>query len=644
MIWLASLFSQLLFGFELSFFAFSSKFDFFTIFCIGIPIGFSLSSLVFYLLSFFFRFNSLCLLVHTGALGFIGYTLEFFRWRKKQQLFQKKTEKSYVFYFILSIALALFIVPPMYFPKSKDPKDKFLYAHQSFSGDIIEEIGLMNSFYHGCNSGFMNLFKIRHPVCHKCHARSKWLTALHSAMFLVGYSSYRQALVVPSIFMFLSICYLMLHLSSLFLRNNVFLSVATLFLFLFLGGLGFTRWLQSSSRNNPDVDFVFQLGPVQTEWSHPLFHYIFALRPSQLSLSLILSMLIIITEINPLGPIDMAALGIIVGILPAIQHQVFISAIIFLIAYWVITLPFLRGKRQNRQNIQNIGTYILKYYGTFLLSFGIISFFPLIHYLPRANRYQMIFRNDFWDSLTEQGRFFAPIQVWFDALGFFPLFTLFLCWFTIYRNKKLLHIYIPSLFIFIIANHYRFQPYIRQNIVVFYPFWIISASIVFIYTVSKFSKMPKSEEAQGVLIGLFGFLYLCSIWSSVLGYYRLRNRKIQAWNDEMMTMANWISENTPIKAVFISSTTDFDIVSVLAGKVSCIHNQRLAWIEGFNPIQKEEQISSLLHGSNSQLLLPKVKYVLRYNNDNNRRFDQLKEENWTKIYSTENFILYQRKS
>lgn len=643
MIWLVSLISQLLFGFELSFFAFSSKFEFFTIFCIGIPIGFSISALAFYLISFFFRFNSLCLLIHTGVLCFIGYTFEFFRWRKKQKLFPKIPEKSNIFYFVLSIVLALIIVPPMYLPKSNDPKDSYVYAHQSFTGDIIEEISLMNSFYHGCNSGFMNLFKIRHPVCYKCHARSKWLTALHSAMLLVGYSSYRQALVAPSIFMFQSICYLMLHLSSFYLRKNIFLSVSSLFLFLFLGGLGFTYWLKSSSRRNPEVDFVFQLGSKQTEWSHPLFHYIFALRPSQLSLSLILSMLVILTEINPLGPFEMAALGIIIGVLPAIQHQVFICSVIFLAVHWVITLPFLQSKRQIRQTRQNLGAYILKYYGTFLISFGIFSFFPLIHYLPRANRYGMVFRDDFWDGLTQEGKFFAPFQVWFDALGFFPLITLFLCWFVIYNNKKILHIYIPSLFIFILANYYRFQPYIRQNIIVFYPFWAISSCIVFMYTVSKLSKMPKSEEVQGVLIGLFGFLYLCCIWSAALGYYRLRNRKTQAWDDEMMKVANWISQNTPTKAAFISSLTDFDIVAVLAGKVSCIHNPKVAWIDGFQPVQKEEDISLILEGSTSPKLLPKVKYVLSYKNERRRHFEQSKTGNWTKIYSTDNYILYQRK-
>ena len=91
--------------------------------------------------------------------------------------------------------------------------------------------------------------------------------------------------------------------------------------------------------------------------------------------------------------------------------------------------------------------------------------------------------------------------------------------------------------------------------------------------------------------------------------------------------------------------SDFDIVAVLAGKVSCIHNQRLAWIDGFKPVQKEEEISSILGGSTSPLLLPKVKYVLNYNNEKgNRHFDQSKTGNWTKIYSTGNYTLYQRKS
>lgn len=644
MIWIASLLSQLFLGFELSFFAFSKKFNIFTLFSIGIPIGFSLSALTFYLSSFFLRFNSLNLIIHSGAIFVTGYAFEFVRWRKKSKLIQKSLDKTSIFFFIFSIAFSLLIVPNMYFLKSQESnkeqnlKNYYVYAHGAFSGDIVEEISLMNSFYHGANSGFMNIFKIRHPTCYKCHARSRWLTALHSAMFLVGYSSYKIALVVPSFFMFYSICYLMLTLSFSLLQKSVFLSVLSTILFFFAGGFGFTYWLESGSRRNMNLDFVFDFGPKQTQWSHPLFHYIFALRPSQLSLSIFLSILLIITEINSLGIIEMAALGILVGVLPAIQHQTFICSIIFLLFYFLLTKPNLDQKRYG----VHISRYLIRQYGVFFISFCIVSFFPLIHYMPRQNRSKMIVKEDFWIDLTNSGKFFAPIQVWFMSLGFFPLFTIIISWFFIYRNKKLLNVYIPSTAIFLFANFYRFQPYVRQNIIVFYPFWMSIACIVFIYTLSRISKMPRSEEAQGVLIGLFGFLFLCNITSSALGYYRLRTKSTIAWNKDMMEVANWIADNTPKKTVFISGSADFDLIPVLAGKVAILQNAKLAWINGFLPVQKESDIEKLLK-SPSLPILPKVKYIL--NNEDSidsRYFANAQTSNWTKVYSKGPYTLYQR--
>ncbi|OHS96826.1 hypothetical protein TRFO_09712 [Tritrichomonas foetus] len=639
MIWIATLLGQIFLGFEFSFFAFAEKFDILTIFALGIPIGFSISSLFFYLISIFLRFNSLHLLIHTVGLFLSGYVFEFFRWKKKQRLFSKQVfsellNKQTIFFLVVSILVPLFIVPKMYFPQPG-------FAHSAFTGDIPEEISLMNSFYHGCNSGFMNIFKIRHPVCYKCHARSRWLTAFHSAMFLVGYSSERNALIVPSFFMIMTICILMLRFSNYFLKSP-FLSFCSLLLFFCASGFGFTWWLEREPRLNPKIDFVFNFGPIQTEWSHPLFHYIFALRPSQLSLCLVLSILLVLTthsSKNMLGQWEMIFLGICTGILPAVQHQVFICAIIYLLSYFLLTYPY--HQLQSRQFSQISTFEKAKHYITFLVTFGVVSFFPLIHYLPRANRTSMIIRDDFWQPLASRGMYFAPIQCWYYALGFFPFFTLIVSWFII--NKKLLRFYLPSIFVFIFANYYRFDSYGRHNIIVFYPFWISIASIVFIYTMRGLSRIPKSEEAQGVIIGLAGFLFLCNIWSTVLSYYRMRNLSTIVFTSEMVEMAKFICENTPKKAVFISSDDDFDTVAVLAGKVSYIHSSRFMWLDGFHPIQKDDDIYNFLENPQSTSI-PKIKYVLNYENQNNKRriLEKWDQGNWTQIFYRGNYSLYQR--
>ena len=621
MIWIVAIIGQLFLGFELSFFCFSSKFDVPTLFSLGIPVGFCVSSLLYYICSFFLRFNSLHLMIHIGIILFCGYALEMFRWRKKAKIFEK-INREVIFFIISSAVLSVLIVPNMYEPEPG-------YVHSAFRGDIPEEISMINSFYQGCNNGFMHLFKIRHPVCYKCHARSKWLSALHSAMLLVGYSSLRHALVVPSLLIFFSICFLLQTLAFYFLKN-MYLSFLSLILFLFAGGFGFTYWLERASRHNMSLDFVFNFGPKQTEWSHPLFHYIFALRPSQFSLSIVISIFLILT-ISPLGRYEMIYLGVLVGFLPAIQHQVFICTILYLAIFWGLTFPYHERKSTNEK---------LKFHIIFLISFGATSFFPLLHYFPKSNRVQMITKETFWNNYSNRGAFFAPIQVWYDALGFFPLITLVISWF--FLNKRFLRFYIPSVIVFLFCNYYKFEGYPRHSIIVFYPFWITLASIVFMHTLRKLSNFPSSEEAQGVIIGLCGFLFLCNIWSSVLGYYRMRTSSSQAWTREMVSMAKWISENTPKNAVFISSDDEYDTVAVLAGKVSFLQSPRYAWMFGFDPEQSENDINYVLENPNTGVN-PKIKYILNFRNVGvYRHFIHPDNPNWKEIYGKGNYTLYQR--
>jgi hypothetical protein len=316
----------------------------------------------------------------------------------------------------------------MYFPEK-------YHVHRGFEGDFPEELAMMNSFYRGANSGNMNIFKIKHTSCFKCHARSRWLTAFHSAMMMSGFSGERMAFVGPSILMFGSFSFMLMRLAKSFLKNFI-LAIAVLILALFAGGLGFFDWFDVGQ--GKDLDFVFNTGLKTTEWSHPLFHYIFGHRPSQMSLCIAVAIIYLLSEAPSRR--DMACAGILAGLLPACQHQAFLGMIVWLIVYGAI--DFVTGRKQIQDK--------LRQFVSFGIFFAISGLVPLIHYAPRQFRTSMMKSEYYWQGVVNRGAFFPKIRLWWDALGVFGLIVLVICWLAF--DVRLLKLYIPSLAAFAFGN------------------------------------------------------------------------------------------------------------------------------------------------------------------------------------------------
>lgn len=158
---------------------------------------------------------------------------------------------------------------------------------------MSNEISLINSFLKGSNSGFSNIIVIHHPMCYQCRARSQWITAYHSAILILsGCPSLRLAMVVPSIIVMTSFCFIYIFVVQTIInmanprltKSNstpLFLPFVSLFLLLNLSGMGFFRWFYAVNRNHNFVDFVSVIGKDETtNWLHPILQYILSYRSS----------------------------------------------------------------------------------------------------------------------------------------------------------------------------------------------------------------------------------------------------------------------------------------------------------------------------------------------------------------------------
>jgi hypothetical protein len=166
------------------------------------------------------------------------------------------------------------------------------------------------------------------------------------------------------------------------------------------GRLRFTRWLESAPRQDRELDFVFLCGSATTEWSHPLFHYLFAHRPSQLSCALVFAIFTVLIRLEAPSARELAVLGLLLGLLPATQSQVFTLTVAFVVLFFALS-PALVSKR-----------LIVAFF-----TFSGVAAIQLIQFLPTETYRPELAKGPVWRPLVARGLYFAPIRYWTDALG-----------------------------------------------------------------------------------------------------------------------------------------------------------------------------------------------------------------------------------
>ena len=502
---------------------------------------------------------------------------------------------------------------------------------------------MIRSFVHGCNNG--NLFTVKHPFCANCHARSEWLTAYHSAMLEIGKASLRNALLVPSTVALISFCYIFLQ-SAFIISNSKFLSLVSFLLVFNLSGYGFIRWFYADNRKEINADFVTDWGNgIYTIWPHPILLYIIPFRSTPFVLWAFVSILLQIllsgttTKLKD-DEIDTQesrmdsykwyyTVGALIGLTAPLQNQGFFSLLTYVAGYLLIT--FLDKK--SRKNIKPILERIS-------LSFLIFATIPLINFRKLYLDGPWYQRIPISTNLKNEGYFYAEYYIWFQCLGFFPLFALVICWF--FLDKEQIKIYLPTIPVFLICCLIQMQYYVNFNIKYLYPTWGVLASIMVPIVLRNIASKIKDEEVQGSFIALSLILVFTTVVSSFMGLNRQWKNYSPKWNEQYEKVAEHLIKNTNRNAVFYSSGYLYNPVTILAGRTLFKSHERDLFELGFNWNKVSDSMKTLQTRLESGEEISVDYYFEDTSHPDN--FIKAKADFWDQVFIYENFQIYTHKN
>jgi lysylphosphatidylglycerol synthetase-like protein (DUF2156 family) len=130
MIWFATIVGQLTFGLELLLFLLTTKYDYYTLVGMSVPVGFGVSSIIYFACGAVLGMTRFHTLLHTAGLFVFAYSLIGRRAFRRDQPSIRPTRQTAIF-LILALAFSAAISPLMY---RTSPRT----FQTSFSGDIHE--------------------------------------------------------------------------------------------------------------------------------------------------------------------------------------------------------------------------------------------------------------------------------------------------------------------------------------------------------------------------------------------------------------------------------------------------------------------------------------------------------------------------
>ena len=194
---------------------------------------------------------------------------------------------------------------------------------------------------------------------------------------------------------------------------------------------------------------------------------------------------------------------------------------------------------------------------------------------------------------------------WFENLGM-TLVLVIAAFFIVPRRD--LKFYLPFLAIFVVANLFVFQPWDYDNHK-FFCFWamptalLMASTLLFIYRLPKIGK-PLFAAAL-VLTTLTGAL--------VIGF--IIGHPYVEIGPDYIYVGNWISQNTPPNAVFLTSDSPVSPVTTVAGRMSFLGYEGWLYTYGINTTEREmvrDELYSVSDPANETRLLAEngIDYVL----------------------------------
>ncbi|OGD85580.1 hypothetical protein A2164_04155 [Candidatus Curtissbacteria bacterium RBG_13_35_7] len=602
-------------------------------------IGISLYSLLTFLIANIFKLSFVTIIFSTTIivlfivvaltkrkLFYSRYLKDLLTFQRLAQFFSK--EKYLLFTFIFFTVLFAKI-----FSQTFVPEKEGIYAGSlGFWGDGALHLTLINSFFRDDN------FWPQQPLFSGVKLSYPFLPDFTSSIFLKLGSSMRTAIAFPSVLLLSSSILLLYSIFRQVTKSKLAASLAIFILF-FLGGLGFIYFFEDLIRSNAAFStFAYPPREYTSMGNDKGLHYINLItspivsqRAFLFGLPLFLVIFTIIKAgLEKLDKNQFIFAGILVGILPFFHSHTLLTLGIVLPVFALVNLI--------NRSIREVKKVILSW-----IMFGGIAFVLIVPQLflffsPSISA-NAIHLQLGWMAHLKNENF---IWFWIKNTGLMiPLILILPLVIKKERLLSLLKFYAPFAIVFIIANLIIFQPLEYDNSKLFNYWYIFSAPLVATVIV-KFLQNNFFLKVLGIII------FVVIILSGFLDVWRLNNykkNKILMFDNESINLADFISDNTEPRSVFVTAIQHNHPVLSLAGRRVLVGYTGWLWTYGINYGPREQDVRNIYQGDNlSKNLFHKydVNYLVigPVERSQFQINEQFFEQNYTRIYSTPAYRLY----
>lgn len=525
-------------GFEVIFFLTQGRLHLLEIFSISFPIGMVIVSIS----SSFLNLFLFCTGVHFTAQLILSVIISIIlnkfnrKYKSDYSNFPKLSLFGVIMWSIIFSSLATFIFPT---------SDKII---RSGENDMLLEISMISSFTKGVNkkSNMLSGFQIN--ILKGLTTRTEILPFLYCSLIKSIGCSLRLSIILPTIFLFISICFLSFSYIYRITHDHLIAFFAPPVMLL-IAGLGFTHFINNNDRGNSAADFVFFYGSGVVNWGHPLVHNLLTSRINLLSLSLSLTVYLFLEA-------DFYHLAGIVSIISFFVRPQ--SGFILFIAFFLYNIDISGLKCSKNHHLKSNNTIYnrLKFYS---IPFLILSFLFL-------KKFSIEFKNPLWKSDISKDSFLPFLAFPFHAYGFGFLSLIFT--FLQSPHRAILPI---GLFYFLsivsLQNDHRFNFFTTQTVVT--PLIVAAICSGF----STLISLCSNPQLKGIVITSISFLFILMCLSSLCGIYNQINQSIKIFGENENDAAKWIDKNTKRKSVFaMPQKLNWNPAFARAGRVGYIGN------------------------------------------------------------------------
>lgn len=620
MTYLLLLHSSIFFGFEVSRLTLPRFFDIIDVISLGIPVGFILTSWIFYFLRSIIAISKTIVFL----VSFLLYVTSFIIHVKVKTNFKIRAVGLWSLIVITLLSILYYFC--VYFSYLNDA----IYSSSGVLSDLPVHMSIISSLYYGVNSKnnhFTTPFFSNEKLCYS------FLPDFFSYVLVCGGASLRISLSLPVLLLFISILLTLQSICNKFDIRSDKVTAVSILLFFFSGGFGWKYFFKSEC----DADYLdathFLCNNKTIFWINPFFHWLLPQKGGIFSFTIVLyaiEFICLFIETNFIHIDFMVISGILTGLLPVVCAHSFISVIQY--AFFACLLTFPYSKKNNW--LDTINKWAI-FGGAAIVT----SLYQIYKLSPNTHRTLLRFGSLCDSADTRSFRF---MLIWWDSLSTFIPIAILGVWFVC--TKKQLLRYTISFICFLISNIILYQPFPIDNTKVLFTNWFFYACILvskFLYISYCYFKQKKYEMCTTLLIAIAATMFLSSFINLVTFFSSMK----PMFEKHHLNVALWVVENVKSNAVFLSSTWHSNTIMTLAGRSLVLGYTGWADSHGMDTQSRYNIYRTMMDNLSISGLFQKhnVDYVVSKMDDNLHNFDvgvihSLK--NWLCIFDHQDIRLY----